>query len=207
MSYFQNLPKIFYDLRNTPQAPIVVTNILARAHLRKLVSDGLVVYYSYDVKDAETPEIVASKYYGDPNRHWIVLFANDIVNPYYDWPLSYSAFQDYITVKYGSISNAQSNVGAYLITTTKTLSSNVYGSPSANLSVTTDANTWANVVTGTTVVNLPNNATVSVVVSKSSISVYDLEYNQNESKRTIKLVDKSYVPQLEKELEALFVTG
>ena len=41
----------------------------------------------------DTPEIIASKYYGDPEKHWIVLLANDIINPFFDFPLNYQEFE------------------------------------------------------------------------------------------------------------------
>ena len=32
--------------------------------------------------------------------HWVILLSNDIINPYYEWPLSDYAFQQFVTDKY-----------------------------------------------------------------------------------------------------------
>ena len=46
----------------------------------------------YDVQDGDTPSILAYQVYGDANKHWVILLFNNIINPYYDWPLGRQAF-------------------------------------------------------------------------------------------------------------------
>jgi len=54
------------------------------------------------VKDGETPELLAHDFYGDANRHWIILLANDIIDPFYDWVLQDIHLSKYVTKKYGT---------------------------------------------------------------------------------------------------------
>ena len=54
----------------------------------------------YEVKDGETPEIVADKYYGDSRYHWIILLVNNLTNRF-DFPMSVRAFNEYLIEKYG----------------------------------------------------------------------------------------------------------
>ena len=50
--------------------------------LKDNVKENILGFDYYDVKDGETPEMIAHKYYGDVNLHWIVLIANDIIDYY-----------------------------------------------------------------------------------------------------------------------------
>ena len=66
---------------------------MARASVIPSVLNNALVYYSYDVQDGDTPEIIAYKYYGDVNRFWIVLYCNQLNDPQWDWPLSSNKFK------------------------------------------------------------------------------------------------------------------
>lgn len=71
-------------------------------------------YYPYIVKDGERPDSVSMNFYKTPNYDWIILLLNDMYSVYDDWPKDSRTFDRYIVEKYGSISNANSNVKYYL---------------------------------------------------------------------------------------------
>mgnify|MGYP003348404514 FL=1 len=100
MQYFDTLPKIIY----TDQYGVrrIKTNIMARTNIIPQVLKNPLLYYSYDIQDSDTPEIIAHKYYNDMYRYWLVLFANQLMDPQWNWPLNYNAFQSYLQDKYGS---------------------------------------------------------------------------------------------------------
>ena len=52
--------------------------------------------------DGETPEMVADSLYGNASLHWILLLFNQIINTYYEWPLSRKNFQRYVSDKYSN---------------------------------------------------------------------------------------------------------
>jgi hypothetical protein len=52
------------------------------------------------ISEMDRPEIFADKVYGNSNLHWLSLHLNGKVNPYYDWILSPSSFDNYIGEKY-----------------------------------------------------------------------------------------------------------
>ncbi len=56
---------------------------------------------NYDVKEGETPETIAYKWFGDSEFHWVVLMTNNITDRYYQWPLSQPQFQTHLEDKYG----------------------------------------------------------------------------------------------------------
>ena len=97
--YFSTLPLIYYDSKGDNNYKIV-TNLLRRVALRAKISKNTYIFDTYDVKDGETPELIAHKYYGDINLHWTVLVANDIIDYYEDWPMSVQRFEEFVNKKY-----------------------------------------------------------------------------------------------------------
>ena len=203
MLYFNQLPKIYYDLTGKiPANPIIVTDIMARAKIIDSIKTNTLVYYEYDVKDTDTPEIIAEKYYGDASRYWIILLTNNIVDPFYDWVLPYNEFSKYIIGKYGSIQTAQTTIDHYIKTITKKdSSSGVISSDSYIID-----NTTYDVLPDTESddVNLSNGSTVTITTTRGVVYQYDNEFSINESKRRIKIIDKKYVGQIEKELKDMY---
>ena len=202
MQYFTPFPKVFYDQSGrVPGNPIIATNIMVRAKLRDSIKKNALVYYTYDVKDTDTPEIVAEKYYGDANRHWIVMFANNIIDPFYDWVLPNPEFIKYIIAKYGSVAVAQSTIDHYTKTIQKYDSS--YRTTTSNV-FTIDKTTYdALPDTEVDTINLKNGTTVIQTITRQAVKAYDYEFDLNEAKRKIILLDKKYAGILENELKAL----
>jgi hypothetical protein len=102
MSYFREFPLYQYDIEDT-QNRTLITDILRRVNLKANVRANTLVFDSYDVKDGETPDIVASKYYNDPGLHWIIITVNNITSRH-DWPLDQPALTDFVNDKYGTAS-------------------------------------------------------------------------------------------------------
>ena len=98
--YFNFFPKTFYSLSDKSTAADLVTNVIARFGFEQELKENSSVYYAYDIQDGDTPETIANKYYGSPERHWVVLLFNDIIDPQYDWPLDQRTIIKYIDDKY-----------------------------------------------------------------------------------------------------------
>lgn len=202
MAYFENFTIVGYNITgDRPVQRRLVTDILSRVKMLSSIKNESLVYYLYDIQDGDTPEILASKYYDNPNRHWLILLANDIIDPIYDWPLSYSNFQNFIKEKYGSFENATTTIHHYekvitkIDSVTKTVNTHRY---------IIDANTYASMAsTNTQTYNLKDGNTVTITTSKNILYAYEYEDELNESKRKIKIIDKRYANQIEKELTSL----
>ena len=82
MKYFESFPGTIYTFDKNTLNNQLVTNILARSTFLKEIANNSSVSYEYDVKETDTPEIIAYKIYGDANRSWIILLFNQIINPY-----------------------------------------------------------------------------------------------------------------------------
>ena len=91
--YFENFPVIYYKGKD-------VTNLLRRVGVRTKAKTNMVMFETYDVKEGETPEMIADKLYGDSTLHWVVLMVNDITDRYHQWPMTQQQFLQYVNDKY-----------------------------------------------------------------------------------------------------------
>ena len=196
MKYFDTLPKIITSDNNNNN--IILTNLLARASVINSLLTNPLLFYSYDIQEGDTPEIVAHKYYGDVYRYWIILYCNQIIDPQWNWPLSGNDFQKYIVDKYTEF-DPYSTVHHY----EKTISQ--YDANSLTTTENTiviDQDTYDSLVETTNTYALPTGS-VTVTITKTAVSYYTYELNLNESKRNIKILNKAYAGQLENEFKKL----
>lgn len=197
MKYFDTLPKIAETDYNGITR--VFTNLMSRASIVPELLKNPAIYYSYDIQEGDTPEIIAHKYYGNSYRYWIVLLANEILDPQWQWPISQKVFNDYIIGKYGSISNAGSTIHHYEKTLTQ-YEHNTLITTSNTINI--DLETYNATYETTKTYTLPT-GDVTVTISKAIVDMYNYEMNLNESKRNIKILNSSYVNEIEKEFETL----
>ena len=97
--FFESFPTIFYDAIGDGTF-IDVKNLLRRVGLRTLVKSNVLLFDTYEVKEGETPEMIAHKLYGDSNLHWIILMINEVTDRYHQWPMTVPQFLDFINDKY-----------------------------------------------------------------------------------------------------------
>ena len=100
--YFANFPVIPYDSVGNGNFKLV-TNLLKRVTIRAKVKSNVLFFDTYDVKEGETPELIADKLYNDPELHWVVLMMNNVTDRYHQWPKNSNQFIAYINDKYSNI--------------------------------------------------------------------------------------------------------
>ena len=98
MAYFDYFPKGRYSVNKLDYK--TVTDLFRRVKVRSKILDESSLYSVYDVPNGERPEDTAMKHFGDPELHWVILLSNNMTDGYYDWPLDFQAFEEYITTKY-----------------------------------------------------------------------------------------------------------
>ena len=170
--YFNKIPKIYYDFEGSKE-PKIVTNLLRRVGMRAKLKSNTLIYDTYDVKEGETPEMIAFKLYGDSELHWIVLMINDITDRYHQWPMNFSQFNEYLNDKY---SNPD---GIHHYETTQTS-----GDTKVKIEVINDVDEDA--YTGLT-----------------PITNREYEESEQDAKRSIRLLDPSFVDQFVDEYKKL----
>ena len=106
-NFFNLFPRTRYTLSNSKYPEYqLVTDILFRTAIIKEVLTNSSSYIKYVIRDGDTPDILAAKVYNDPEAHWMILYANDMVDPQFDWPLTSSVFPKYIVDKYRAMAEA-----------------------------------------------------------------------------------------------------
>jgi len=93
MKYFENFPIIEYEGRR-------VRDISRRSNFVRAVSNNPYLYYPYTVSEGERAEDIANFYYGSVDYVWLVYMANNIIDPYHEWPMDPQTFNDYLVEKY-----------------------------------------------------------------------------------------------------------
>lgn len=101
--YFSKFPLIIYDMLSNDNRifPQVLTDITLNVRLRKTIFDKITLFDEYDIKEGETPEIIAEKMYGNPELHWIVMLANERYDYVKDFPLTSNELLEFVKDKYG----------------------------------------------------------------------------------------------------------
>jgi len=209
--YFNKFPKTVYTLEDKPYGLDAVTNIISRFSLEQSFKDNTSLYEKYNIQDSDTPEIIASKLYDSPERHWIVLAMNDIIDPQFDWPLDYRTMISFIDDKYTANANvaagqtglvwAQQNIHSYYSVEKRTT---VKNGEYLEKKIQVDANTYANVSVTSSNVTLNDGNQITISTTKENKSYYDYELEENENKRQIKILKPEFAYALEQELKNVF---
>lgn len=111
--FFDKFPKISYNMSGNKYPEYqIITNILFRTAFVRDVLTNSSSYIRYIVRDGDTPEIIATKVYGDPEAHWLILYANEMIDAQYDWPMTDVVFSKYMADKYRSM--AEDDLGGPL---------------------------------------------------------------------------------------------
>ena len=158
-----------------------IVDITKSVKISDLVFNDIVSLQDFTVPDGDRPETVAFDYYDDSSLAWLVLLPNNIVDPYFEWPLAFRDFQAWMTKKYGTIETSKSTILHYEHT-------------SKNLTISADT--------------FNHNTTLSYITGGDYQAVYAYDYFEkvNENKRNINLIHKNYLQLIFRELKKIFET-
>jgi hypothetical protein len=106
MNYFNKLPTITYDGQ-------LAKNLLARAKLSDETRDNRLVFQRYTMNELDRVDVLSNYYYDSPGYSWLVWFSNDIIDPYYDMPMTEIDFNRYLEAKYGSVEVSMRKIEFY----------------------------------------------------------------------------------------------
>lgn len=231
--FFDLFPKLIYDIDGKQYTNYhLTTNIFFRMRLVREVLKNLTAYYEHTIRDGDTPEILADRVYSDPEAHWVILLANDIVDPQADWPLATRELNKYIANKYKYPAAVALSISTDAITDTQVLSwtkSNYHhyekviqrtesltnytteirltidqAKLTTNTSLTAPHDTYQTLpLTSNNTINMGTGTTVYEEISKDRITYYDYEIQQNDNKRLIKVIKPEYYGRIVNEFNNL----
>jgi hypothetical protein len=194
--YFRYYPQTQYAFAN---GSFTIEKSVKNISLKTVLKDGLsqddpYAFLRYTVREDEKAEDIADFYYDDPAMSWLVYFANDIIDPYTQWPKTYENFTEYFRKKYASQA----------------------------LPTGTDAIVWGQDTTRTdNIVHWKNTDDETILISPDSyiraqtfngdfvagewtaVRRFDYEMEENEELRNIILVNDSYAPTVLENLRSL----
>ena len=229
--YFQKYPLTVFTLDDYESLQ-VLPNLTIRSKFLSNIITNTAFYEEYQVQSGETPEITASKFYGDSGLHWIVLQSNQILDPRFGWPLDQFDLKKFTLAKYGNLTSSHhyedstgnittdANIEITLSDSTLNLSNgvvvtNVTGS-GVGVIVDDTSNTFFKLRipqggfnAGDTIALASNTAKTSNITDTANITngtaVTNLlhEDRENEKRRQIKILNPDFVPDIISEFEAL----
>lgn len=207
--YFSVFPKILYSVDDYKSSQYI-TDITKRFKFKDELVNNVSAFFYYVIKDTDTPEIIAAKYYDSSYRYWIILLINNIIDPQYQWPLSDYTLQRYINKKYADYTEseeenaglnwARENMRSYYKIESVSYPSGII----ENNIYEIDANTYATII-----LDQPRNIVLSdgnsitISTSKNTQTYLEYEVAENEKKREIKILRKEFVIPLENELKQI----
>jgi len=188
--YFSQFPIIRYNNN-------LVIDITNRAAILNSVVNDKYAFYPYAVKDGMAAWLVAEKYYGDADFVWLVYLSNNIIDPYYQWPLSDVVLEQKINDDYGSITNAQNHIVFYRVNWSgddRILSKNQYDDLPSYEKKYWDPqmdqfNAPASYIRKQIDIKSTNQPVDEELSYWESVSAYDVELEANADKSHIRLLD------------------
>jgi len=219
MNYFSKFKSIQYSLDDDNKEFKVIKNPLTKIRFVKDILQNVKLFYDYAIKDSDNAESIAYKIYGDANRYWIVLLANDRLDPYFDFPMDFKTLDRFIIQKYGSVESAKNTIKGYRRKTE--ILSNIDGITTKNAYYDDIGQFEFDYATNSIVENLlpVDLASPSILIDEYDSAVdginirtkiyhelitnYDYETMSNEKMRRIQLLKPEYVTMVERQFKEL----
>ncbi len=216
-NYFNFFPVTLYSVdANNKTALDIVTSITTRFAFEPELKENVGLYSPYLIKDSDTPESIAYKLYGSSEKHWIVLLMNNIIDPQYEWPLNYKNFIKYVNGKYAANGAAnttvqtglqwaqsENNVHSYYQINTRKPPVLTGDSKTITEKIQITANAYTNLVLSTSSYTLDNGQVITETITKQKLTYYDYEMQENEKRRSIRLLKPSFANEVFEEFKQI----
>ena len=179
-NYFSYLPEVYVRTTSYRQNNVdpysLAKNIFRRIKIREDLSDIIMGFSQYTIKNNQRPDQVAYDFYGDMQYDWVVLLCNNILNVYDEWPMTEDELERYIDSEYES----PDSVHHWVTQKIRDTKGRVLIKPGMEV-----PENWA--------YTRPDGTVVGKADTVRPISVYDYESEKNNYKRNIYLLRKQYL--------------
>ena len=190
--YFKNMPALYYRFdtgTNHAGKKIdiihqkLVTDISLRHRLKQSIKSAIYTKQLYNIPEGERADTLSLRYYGGFEYVWLIFLANNILDPIFDWPLSQDELRKHIICKYGSLTADNSGVHHYEEIIQKLIPASAGQERIEERFYEVDATRY------------------QIVAAQGdgmerTVSDYEYEVLRNDSKKTIALIDNSWVEQI-----------
>ena len=189
--YFQHFPYILYNDE-------VVTDITRRSSVLKKLEGNPYLFLPYTIKEGDTVETIADDYYGDPGLSWLIVMANNIIDPIADFFKDYQTFNEFVIQKYSkdaekSLDRALKKYEILEWTQNTTRTDNIiYYRSVYNKDVLLSKETFLN-----------NDTTKNFYTDFQPLRFFQYETEENDKLRTIQLISSQYTGQVIQEMRTI----
>ncbi len=190
--YFSNFPRILYDIEgknSTTPEHIVAVNLMIRQKFRDAIKEEISMYYPYVIpEEMSRPDVLAFNIYGDIKYTWTIFMVNNILDPYWEWPMDSNNFGMYLSNKYGSVDTSKITLHHYeqIINSRTEVTGTADSIPERVVEI--DYTTYR-AVGGD---------------NRKIVYAYEYEVDKNEANRSISLIDASYISGVLDETRQIF---
>lgn len=185
------MSRYFTFFPSTKHTNRTAVDITKRASILKDLFSNPYIILPYTIIGEETAEEIAHYYYDDVNKVWLIYYANNIIDPYSQWPLNDRDFHKTLVKKYKDQSGTSVDKDVIAWTKNTNIIDNILYYQNRN-----DENLRINHET------YIHESTIQD--EWRAIRVYEYETILNDNKRNIFLVDNKFANRIENELKGLF---
>ena len=205
MGYFRELPNILYQSpllhKNSSTDYIGIKNLFRRAKLYDYLNDNVSIFNKFVIGDGDRPDTIAESLYNDSSLDYVVVLVAGITNINHEWPLQDFQVYDYALQKYGTESKMFENhhyetfeikddKGRQILPPDLIVDKDFKMDGSAlrfNSTYTLISEA------GNTQLDDKNEYTVSTDNIARAVTNLEYEYNENEKKREIDVLNRGYI--------------
>jgi hypothetical protein len=178
-TYFSKFPKITYKFPDGTEHTL--TDINVKYSISDLVKSKSEVFYPFNFRDGDRPDILADKYYDSVDYYWLVLTSNEVFDVNHDLPITAEVFDKFLVHKYTEDAVAAGYTDDF---------NDVLGYCFETIHHYEDSEGY--------IIDLDSFLTLG---NTKSVTIYDYEFQLNESKRAIRFIEASRTSQIQTELE------
>lgn len=108
MKFFKYFPK------TVDSSSRIIANLSKKVVLSTGLRNEATLYYTHRLDDGERLDTLSKRAYDDDQYHWVIAMINNMMDPRFDVPLTYTELQNLIVEKYGSLEVAMTTVHHYV---------------------------------------------------------------------------------------------
>lgn len=232
--FFENFPEIQYELSDGKR--VFIKDFFRKSRIEQEAVKSIINYTKYEIQDGERPDVVATKLYNNPDLHWTFFLVNDIDNYYdwHMDNLTFEKYMNKKYKGYYAIASQTSDIitsSSKFLTGEKITSTSATGriievDPTHNrIAIDTDGFQAGELITGaisgktftpTSIIphvqgvyhyknadgivrNAPRNGF-------SAVSIYDYEYEENEARRLINIIQPGIINDVVRRFEKVMLS-
>lgn len=210
--YFSQFPNINYGVSMNRSGVIdfiQIKDFFNHLILRDFEFSRRTILSPYMIKNGERPDQISYEQYGDEQYYWLILHINEVVDFYNEWPMSQYNLDRYITDKYGTIGGE--DVHHYETLEVKDTKGNVLlpgrGGPGPDRGglgksglVVSEDYTFTYPSEPGSNFYITKSGSVGTNAACTPITNRQYEYDLNEDKSQIWLLDGKYISDIEREI-------